>query len=97
MCEHPRCNERLVEYWEVDGRMYCEKHANTEDSDYEDDEDEDVPLGLYQPSRDSSSRATKRVTRFIDLGAGGLLGPSAGAGAPAATAPTTMASGGEAF
>lgn len=68
-----------MEYWEVDGRMFCEKHANGVDSDAEDDDDEDVPLGLYEPPRDSSSRATRRVTRFIDLTAGGL-GPAAGAG-----------------
>jgi hypothetical protein len=25
--EHNGCGERLVDYWEVDGRMVCERHA----------------------------------------------------------------------
>ena len=75
LCEHPHCQERLKEYWEVGGRVYCEKHAAGVPRDDEDDEDEDVPLGgLY-----NAQRATKRVTRFIDLGLG-LGGGSAAAG-----------------
>lgn len=54
--------------------MFCDKHMNGEDRADDDDSDEDVPLGLYEPQ---SARATKRVTRFIDLGAGGLgAGPA---------------------
>ena len=65
--------------------MFCEKHANTENSTYDDeDDDEDVPLGLYEPSRDSG-RATKRVTRFIDLGAGGWFGAGSGSGGEASS------------
>ena len=39
MCEHPRCNERLVEYWEVDGRMLCDKHAFAEGAGLGESED----------------------------------------------------------
>jgi len=34
LCEYsgyPGCKEKLVEYWEIDGRMLCEKHAQIED------------------------------------------------------------------
>ncbi|KAG5638965.1 hypothetical protein H0H81_008185 [Sphagnurus paluster] len=67
-CEYPgnaACNERLDEYWEVDGRMLCERHAHASKvagSDDEEAEEEWV----------QSSRALKRVTRFIDLGDAGL-------------------------
>ncbi|KAI0797646.1 hypothetical protein C8Q75DRAFT_801579 [Abortiporus biennis] len=69
LCEYRGCTERLVEYWEVDGRMLCDRHAQR--SEFEDDEEfEDDP----------TSRATKRVTRFIDLAAfnagGGATGNS---------------------
>lgn len=79
-CEHPRCTERLVEYWEVDGRMLCERHANTgEGNSGDEDDDEDVPLGMIRrPGQGGDAagalKATKRVTRFIDLTSGGLLG-----------------------
>lgn len=57
LCEHPRgCTERLEEYYEVDGRMLCERHAFMGHS--EDDEDEDD---------ERERRAMKRTTRFIDL------------------------------
>ncbi|KAI0093519.1 hypothetical protein BDY19DRAFT_881550 [Irpex rosettiformis] len=59
-CEHPRCSEKLVDYWEVDGRMFCDKHAQGVDED----EDDNYPLSNQ---RDSMLRATKRRTRFIDL------------------------------
>lgn len=62
LCEHARCSEKLAEYYEVDGRMLCEKHAFARiEDDYEDD---------------LTTRATKRTTRFIDLaGMGSGLGP----------------------
>ncbi|THH30352.1 hypothetical protein EUX98_g3816 [Antrodiella citrinella] len=63
-CEHFRCSEKLVEYWEVEGKMLCEKHANAMAED--DDDDPNV-------------RATRRVTRFIDL-AGMGSGPGGGSG-----------------
>ncbi|KAI0345332.1 hypothetical protein BDW22DRAFT_1343584 [Trametopsis cervina] len=54
LCEHPRCTEKLVDYWEVDGRMFCDKHAQGVSEDEEEE--------YYQ-------RATKRRTQFIDLAA----------------------------
>lgn len=69
LCEYPgypECAERLREYWEVDGQMLCERHANGA-SLGDDHEDEDEERWV------ETSRAMKRVTRFIDLaGAGGL-------------------------
>ncbi|KAF6763775.1 hypothetical protein DFP72DRAFT_873357 [Ephemerocybe angulata] len=59
-CEHPgypECRERLTEYFEVDGRMLCERHANAEEDDGEDGE------------WVRSAKATRRITRFIDLNA----------------------------
>jgi hypothetical protein len=49
------CAERLVDYWEVDGRMLCERHARRAGSS--DGEDGGA----------RTLRATKRTTRFIDL------------------------------
>lgn len=63
-CEYPvgdPCSERLKEYWEVDGRMLCEKHAAIAGMD-EDDE-----------NWIQTSKAQKRVTRFMNL-AGGIGG-----------------------
>lgn len=65
-CEHPgypECRETLKEYWEVDGRMLCERHASGVGSD---DEEDDNWV--------QSSRALKRVTRFIDLAGAGTGG-----------------------
>jgi len=52
----------LKEYWEVDGRMLCERHAARATSD-ENEEKEWV----------QTSKAKKRVTRFMNL-AGGNYG-----------------------
>jgi hypothetical protein len=73
-CEYPgypECNERLYDYWEVDGRMLCERHAHyaTRGGSDEDEDDRWV----------QTSRAKKRVTRFIDLTGG--LGGGGGGGA----------------
>ena len=58
--------------------MLCEKHANNAE---EEEDDDDVPLGSYQPRGYNSARATKRVTRFIDLGLGAFgFGANAGSG-----------------
>ncbi|KAI0362419.1 hypothetical protein OH77DRAFT_50535 [Trametes cingulata] len=65
LCEYRGCTERLVEYYELDGRMLCERHVQKA---MDDGDDEDV-LG---PAGDRSTVALKRVTRFIDLAA---LGP----------------------
>lgn len=52
----------LSEYWEIDGRMLCERHANSASvrgSDSDVDEE--------------WTKSKKRVTRFIDL-TGGVEG-----------------------
>jgi hypothetical protein len=52
----------LSEYWEIDGRMLCEKHANSASVRGSDDsEDEEW------------AKSRKRVTRFIEL-TGGIEG-----------------------
>ncbi|KZT26549.1 hypothetical protein NEOLEDRAFT_1177545 [Neolentinus lepideus HHB14362 ss-1] len=57
LCEYPRgCTEKLDEYYEVDGRMLCERHAFMRHN--EDDEEDDG---------DRELKAMKRTTRFIDL------------------------------
>ena len=66
LCEHPgspKCREKLKEYWEVDGRMLCERHANAARYDTREGE-----ADAWAPS----AKATKRVTRFIDLAGPGL-------------------------
>ena len=59
---------RLEEYWEVEGRMLCEWH---------------MPRAIGEQSPESrrgtsggeaDARATKRVTRYIDLAGLGLGG-----------------------
>jgi len=60
----------LSEYWEIDGRMLCERHAHSASVRGSDEEDEEWA---------KSTRAKKRVTRFIDL-AGGVGGSGGGAG-----------------
>lgn len=70
LCEYPRCAERLVEYWEVDGRMFCDRHAQGTESDDDDDSDDEflIPRADGAGQRDSM-RATKRKTVFMTLGA----------------------------
>jgi len=60
------CTERLTEYWEVEGRMLCEKHAASAGNDERDG-------GEWT----QTSKAQKRVTRFMNI-AGGLGGTSDG-------------------
>ena len=65
LCEHRGCKERLLEYYELDGRLLCARHVrcamdDREDgSDYDDDGDDGREFAALN----------KRVTRFIDLGA----------------------------
>ncbi|KAG5645586.1 hypothetical protein DXG03_005724 [Asterophora parasitica] len=69
-CEYPGspgCKQRLEEYWEVDGRMLCERHAHASKVGSDDEEGEEKWV--------QSSKALKRVTRFIDL-AGRAPSPS---------------------
>ena len=56
LCEYRGCTERLVEYYELDGRMLCEAHMRRMRERGEDEDDADA-------------RAMKRVTRFIDIAA----------------------------
>ncbi|PFH51747.1 hypothetical protein AMATHDRAFT_141899 [Amanita thiersii Skay4041] len=81
ICEYagnPRCGEKLVEYWEVDGRMLCERHAFggsvygariSSLERYGRREEEDMYGYGYEKK---TAKATKRVTRFIDLANGGI-------------------------
>jgi hypothetical protein len=60
-CEHPGyppCIQMLSEYWEIDGRMLCERHANSASVRGSDEEDEEW------------TKSRKRVTRFVDLTTG---------------------------
>jgi hypothetical protein len=69
-CEYPGhtpCQVNLAEYWEVDGRMLCERHAKAID-DFDDDASAEEWV--------QSSKAMRRVTRFIDLTGGGGLSES---------------------
>lgn len=74
LCEYPRCTIRLDEYYEADGKMFCERHASIADQAalYDhgpgDDEDSDV-LGSETPKM---SKAMKRRTRFIDIAGFGV-------------------------
>lgn len=80
--EKGRCKERLVEYWEVEGRMLCERHmrvAVEEDrSGMSDVASSSGGSGLGVGRRRGGldvdeTKAMKRVTRFIDLqGLGGM-------------------------
>lgn len=66
LCEYPGnppCRTKLAEYWEVAGRMLCERHAHTSEVESDDERGEGEWV--------QSSKRRKRVTRFIDL-AGGL-------------------------
>ena len=65
LCEFRGCKERLLEYYEVDGRLYCERHVRgaMDDQDSGSDYDDD---GVHP---DRERMLNKRVTRFIDLGA----------------------------
>ena len=53
MCEYGGCTETLKEYYEVDGRMLCERHVkatmNDRDSDGSEYEDTPPPPGLSSP------------------------------------------------
>ena len=61
-----RCNERLAEYWEVDGRMLCERHAMRPTRDGEFGGFDGLPA-IPITRKDSDARARRRQTQFIDL------------------------------
>ncbi|KAL4077325.1 hypothetical protein V8B97DRAFT_1866260 [Scleroderma yunnanense] len=66
LCEYGGgCMERLVEYWEVDGQMLCERHCGRDDCSIRGEGQCDSI-----DRKTDEGRARKRMTRFIDLGAG---------------------------
>ena len=73
------CRERLSEYWEVEGRMLCERHAvllyarneGRGASGGDEGENEDEDEARWQKRK----RGLKRVTRFIDLAGGAGVNP----------------------
>lgn len=67
LCEFENgCGEQLAEYWEVDGQMFCEKHAALAGGSSCASSRGDSP----DPQRiRDEGRARRRMTRFIDLGA----------------------------
>ena len=80
-CEYPDgdgCRERLSEYWEVEGRMLCERHAVMRNEgrggNGGDEGEEDEDEARWQKRK----RGLKRVTRFIDLAGGAGAGVSPG-------------------
>lgn len=56
----------MDEYWEVDGRMLCERHAGSGSRGGSDEE------GSQERRNGKSTRAMKRVTRYIDLAGAGV-------------------------
>ena len=75
-CAHSRCEERLEDYWEIDGVMLCERHAQRHERGVDDEEEDDVGelqhiSSLRKPARlgSSETRAQKRTTRLINLNA----------------------------
>ncbi|KAH9043289.1 hypothetical protein EDB85DRAFT_1885637 [Lactarius pseudohatsudake] len=56
-----RCDERLVDYWEVEGRMLCERHMRRVV------EQDMMDVGLDDVGRKADARAMRRKTRFIDI------------------------------
>jgi len=80
------CWERLEEYWEVEGRMLCERHAGVvaQGVGAGGSGDEEDGGGDEERWSRKGAKAMKRVTRFIDLtggGVGGLTTPVAPASA----------------
>jgi PDZ and LIM domain protein 5/6/7 len=63
VCEYAGCDERLEDYWEVDGRMLCERHARR----VEEEERRGAPPGEEEAK---VGRAMKRKTRLINLDSG---------------------------
>lgn len=55
-----RCDERLVDYWEVEGSMLCERHMRRV-------VDQDMVNELEDIGRKADARAMRRKTRFIDI------------------------------
>lgn len=69
LCEHEEgCEVRLVEYWEVDGQMLCERHASVSGSRNGGSTRGEDDCSDSEEQRRDDGRARKRMTRFIDLG-----------------------------
>ncbi|KAI0723967.1 hypothetical protein C8T65DRAFT_704616 [Cerioporus squamosus] len=68
LCEYRGCTERLVEYYELDGRMLCERHVQKAMRERDEDEDEAYD-DVFGGAGNRNTMAMKRVTRFIDLAA----------------------------
>ncbi|EIW84944.1 hypothetical protein CONPUDRAFT_162258 [Coniophora puteana RWD-64-598 SS2] len=66
LCEYEGgCSERLAEYWEIDGQMFCDRHGSATAAARLGPQ---LRGGALEAARDDM-RAMKRMTRFIDLGA----------------------------
>ena len=65
---------RLDEYYEADGKMFCERHASIADQaallDHDQDDDEDGDVLVSETPK--TAKAMKRRTRFIDITGLGL-------------------------
>lgn len=73
-CGNAGCDVRLEDYWEIDGMMLCERHAQRHEQDVDEEEYDDVgELGriasVRRPARLGSgeAHAQKRTTRLINL------------------------------
>ncbi|KAI6166943.1 hypothetical protein EDD17DRAFT_1752278 [Pisolithus thermaeus] len=70
LCEYEDgCGEKLVEYWEFDGQMLCERHAGVSCNRDSSATQNDDHFDSVEATRDGG-RARKRMTRFIDLKGG---------------------------
>ena len=56
-----RCKERLEEYWEVDGLMLCERHANLK-----------MEMDIMAPDDDASDYGDDDVLGDLVRGLGGV-------------------------
>jgi hypothetical protein len=74
-----RCPVRLEDYFEMDGRMLCERHARAMEEAAEEEAGDGEERG-WGEERDRERKALKRTTRFIDLANGGIDLGAGGAG-----------------
>lgn len=59
-----------MEYYELDGRMLCEKHIQKAMQDRDEGGDDDMyGEDMFGAAGNRNTMAMKRVTRFIDLDA----------------------------
>jgi hypothetical protein len=55
-----RCHERLVDYWEIEGRLLCDRHVRVVEQDL-------MGADLHGGGIGADLRAMKRKTQFIDI------------------------------